>query len=753
MTFNARRTDFSREHIFVVELDLDNCTRTYGSSPCLAAVGVTGDQRCFNTRASCQYPSAYVATAKTYRHCTARSPHPSGLTAVPDLESVQMSPSVVDLSGGLGVRASVALSFKDHPSSDSGIDPYLSTRSYDPLATGTYWNKLRARSKYYQGRPLRLLSGYLVNGAYDAANFQTRHYVIESIDVSDGSANITAKDPLKLADNNRSQAPKPSTGQLASGITATQTSVSLTPAGVGSAEYPASGFIRVRSEIMGFTRTADALTLTRGRFNTTAAAQSAGDSVQLCLHYESESVDDIISDLLENYAGVDPTFIPATDWADEINDYLPGLLSTLITEPVGVSVLLKELGEQAPHSLFWDERDQEIKLVATKPPGTSSATYTGDSIISLSTTDEREMRISTVFVYFGQIDPTKKLDERDNYAQTYVRADATSIEQYGSTQIKTIFSRWISSVNKAAAVLLASRTGRRFADTPRSITYQVDAKDIGAWSGQTVGITHRDIPGFTGAPALQQFQITSVKELRDRYQYTALEYNYFEDDLIDPGTGLRTIIIGSDVNDLNIRLIHDTLFPPPISTTTVKLVIEAGVTVGSTTPLSAALQTGSWPAGVVIEIENSGKIYGAGGEGKYDAAGGTGGTGVELQHAVSFNNLGTIAGGGGGGGGARSLDEDTGIDLFAGGGGGAGRTGGIGFSSGTDTTGGVGQTITTTTPTLSAIGGTGGALGTAGSAGVGSTLSAAGGAAGLAGKGNGYVVTNIEVGTIIGDVT
>jgi len=753
MTFDARRAEFSREHIFVVELDLDNCIRTYGTSPCLAAVGVTGSQRCFNTRASCQYPAAYSATAKTYRHCTARSPHPGGLTAVPDLDSVQMSPSVVDLGGGIGVRASVSLSFNDHPSSDTGIDPYLSTRSYDPMTLGTYWNKLRARNKYYQGRPLRVLSGYLLNGSYDPVNFQTRHYVIESIDVSDGGARVVAKDPLKLTDNSRAQAPSPSTGQLATAINAVQTSVSLTPAGVGAAEYPASGYIRVRSEVMAFTRTADALTLTRGQYNTVATAQSAGDTAQLCLRYDSASVDDIIADLLETYAGVDPTFIPAADWASEITDYIPGLLSALITEPVGVQDLIKEIGEQSPHSLFWDERDQEIKLVATKPPAANAATYTGDSIISLSTSDERDMRISTVFVYFGQIDPTKKLDERDNYAQTYVRADATSIEQYGSTHIKTIFSRWISSVNKAAAVLLASRIGRRFAETPRSISYTVDSKDIGAWSGDTVGITHRDVPDFTGAPALQQFQITSVKEMRDRYQYTGIEYNYFDDDLIDPGSGLRTIIIGSNINDLNIRLIHDTLFPPPIATTDVKLIIEAGVTVGSSTSFFAALNTGQWPAGVDIEIENAGKIYGAGGNGGEGFTDGqTGGTAVELQHAVSFRNTGTIAGGGGGGGGAWSYDLFTENTLSGQGGGGAGRVGGTGFNNGTDTTGGTGETASAQNNELNVVGGTGGALATSGGAGAGDTHDSFGGAAGLAGKKNGFVVTVLLEGTILGAV-
>jgi hypothetical protein len=37
-----------------VEIELPVCTLTYGESPCTAALGVTGDKKCFNTRKTCQ---------------------------------------------------------------------------------------------------------------------------------------------------------------------------------------------------------------------------------------------------------------------------------------------------------------------------------------------------------------------------------------------------------------------------------------------------------------------------------------------------------------------------------------------------------------------------------------------------------------------------------------------------------------------------------------------------------------------------
>ena len=234
MTFDTRKKDFSREPFYVVEIDGDYCSLTYGVAPC-TAVG-SGDAKCFNTLASCQDLPNYDPETKTYRFCSMRSPHPSGLDAIPSLKSVSVSPSKIDIAGGLGVRSSVSLQFNDHPASDIGVDKYLDDRTYIASERGSYWTKWRARNPFYQGQSIRVLSGFIVNGVYDVTNFQTRHYIIENVTVSGGTCSITGKDPLKLADSNRAQAPKASTGTLAAAINSTDTSATLQPAGVG-AEY------------------------------------------------------------------------------------------------------------------------------------------------------------------------------------------------------------------------------------------------------------------------------------------------------------------------------------------------------------------------------------------------------------------------------------------------------------------------------------------------------------------------------------
>lgn len=762
MTYEQRRTDPVREHIWVVEIDLEQCSLVYSEAPCTASIGVTGTQECFQTFASCQDQDNFATATKTYRFCSQRSPHPIGLDAVPNLAGVDCAPSIADLSGGLGIRASVSLRFVDHPSSDLGIDPYIASRSYDAFRRSTFWAKLRARNPYYQGRALRLKSGYLVDGVYDDANFETRYFVIETLAVGSGVANVVAKDPLKLADSSRAQAPRSSNGQLAAAITNADLAFSVEPAGIGDAEYPASGYVRIRSEVLGFTRTADAFTVTRAEFNTTAEAHSEDDTVQLCLHYDGVQVQAIVADLLETYAGVDPAFIPITEWDSEADTFLPGLLSALITEPTGVQQLLKELGEQAPHSLFWNERRGLIQFLAIKAPPIGATVFDSEKhLMGFTTRDELAMRVSTVIVNFGQFNPTKRLDEFDNYQQTYVRIDADSVAQYGSSAIKTINSRWISNTNKAAAVLLASRIGRRFAVAPRSAAFSLDPKDLSVWTGDSLDIEHEYLPDFDGSPKRTTFQITSAKEDEARFSYTAIEYNYADPGSEDPPDGVGLVLFGGDLLDVDLREVWDDLFPAPDEETVALFIVESAATIGASSNTEYAIRTGTWPAGASVTLEVRGNVLGKGGRGgrpisgQYD--GQNGGTAILLENDLDLVNFGTIGGGGGGGGAAGIVDPPH-LQALAEGGGGAGRSNAA--YAGSDTTGGVGQYgfswFGDEGNYIDAQGGTGGDLAQSGTegltSGVGTSTVGTFGTGGDAIHCDGYTLNTIETGTIIGAV-
>ena len=751
MSYDDVKKDFVKEKFFVVELDLDYCNLEYGVGACTAAIGVTGTQKCFNTAKQCQDRANYDKGTKTYRFCTKRSPVPAGLDAIPSLKGApSFDGAKINPKGGLGVRGGVTLNFLDLPSSDVGIDPYVDERAYIPYDTGTYWGKLRARNPFYNNRSLRAYSGYLVDGVYDPLNFQSRSYVTEVINSNRGGASITGKDVLKLADNDRAQYPPKSTGVLVADIDSAVTSITLSPVGVGDSEYGASGWVRIGDEVMSFTRTADVMAIVRAQYETLPIEHGESDSVQECV-YINDSVANIDYLLLTQGAKVDPAFIDLAIWQNESNDNYPYLLETLLTEPIGVQKLLKELGENAPHFLYFDERLQKIIFTAVKaPPINANVINNQDHILkdSFRAADAPKSRLSDVLIYFGQRDPTKKMDELNNYKQAYIRSDLSSSDddEYGSKKIQTIHSRWLNNFNKAGALVVGERIGRRFGITPRQVSFKMTAKDSDYWVGANIVIDHPTLQTATGETGENIYQITSVKEAGD-FEYTALEYLYTEPLPDDPNAG-DTIPLGGDAKNINLRSIYDGWsVTPPDGTTVVKFTIEGGANIGSSDVGAYSLDTGSWPPGAIVTLQvNTGSfVVGKGGNGGYDVFGSpnefaeNGGDGIILNHALTIINNGVIGGGGGGGGGYRV--SPTATPRF--GGGGAGFD--IGLSaipseSGTLELGGI-QPYTQA--------GNGGDLGQPGTNG---TNGNGAGIAGVAINKNGFVLTETVTGDIRGAV-
>jgi hypothetical protein len=220
------------------------------------------------------------------------------------------------------------------------------------------------------------------------------------------------------------------------------------------------------------------------------------------------------------------------------------------------------------------------------------------------------------------------------------------------------------------------------------------------------------------------------------------------------GSVTINLTISANTNNYNIQNSRGGTYVA--GATTVNLTINSGVTVGSTSTGTYALETGSsWASGDVINIINNGTIKGRGGNGGTGGnayadpsvpgnstvtnatAGGVGGNAFRAQFATTFTNNGSVYGGGGGGGGGgsavygESKSSTFGSVSGNGGGGGAGVNGGTGGAagvatgqnpdqgnpgaSGTATAGGAGGTGPSPQP--SGAGGNGGGLGASGTAG------------------------------------
>lgn len=726
-----------------VEIDVPVCTRSYGVAPCTASIGVTGSDRCYSTRATCQDRAHYNESEVTLRFAKPTEYLPDDIDCVPDILEVAFSPATISLGDNLGQRASLTVTFRDHPHSDTGPggDPYVALRAYNAWVRGTYWGKFRARQPFLRGRSLRWITGYL---GESLAAMATRHFVIESFDgpSPDGKYTLTAKDVLKLADDDRAQAPELSGGFLTADISDSATSASLSPSGIGNTDYPSSGYLALGGkEIVSYTRSGDALTMTRAQLGTEAAAHKAQDRVQWIERYVAEDPADIIYDLLVSYAGIDPAWINLADWQAETAAYLGRVYTANLCEPTGVNKLVSELIQQACLMVWWDDSAQKIRLQVLRPVVANAQRLTPDNWLqgTLTVREQPDKRLSQVWVYFAVINPLRSLSDADNYRSTAIVIDDDAEADYGSPVIEKIMSRWIPALGRTVADRLGAIRLGRFRDPPRRLTLETMRRagtDLVLGSGYRIeGVSLQDA---SGAALNVPVQITRLNTPPDRFQAEAEEMDF---DVPVEDLTHRLIVVDANINNVNLRTAHDSLYPAPVSGDTVTCRINAGVIVGASSTASPALDIGSWPAGVSVVLQVYGRIQGRGGDGGKgsatagDWAGHAGGPALYTRKAINLIVAsGQIWGGGGGGSAGYAV-----ASLQNGGGGGAGQLPGTGGaavgvgSSGADGTTEAGGAGATTGPTAG-VAGDGGGPGLAGTAKV-----AAGGAAGNAIDGVSYI--------------
>lgn len=749
-----------------IELDVPICTRTYGVAPCTASIPTTGSIKCFNSKRTCQDTANFLASDVTWRFAKPATYLPTDIDIVAaSILDISYTPATISLGKNLGTRATLSITFKDHPHSDTGegFDKYLADRTYDPYSRGTFWGKFRARQPFVRGQELRWITGLLGD---DLADMETRYFIVDSFDgpTPEGKYTIIAKDVLKFADGDRAQAPALSNGFLSADITAVATSATLLPSGIGNAEYPASGYLNIGgNEVASFTRSGNTLTLVRGQLGTTATTHKAQDRCQLVLRYVGEDVADIVNDLLVNYADVPPSYITVADWQAETAAFLGTVYTANICEPTSVATLLSELAEQAGLAIWDDNIAQQVRLKVLHGVLTDADTFTPDNTLekALTIKEQPDQRLSRVQVYFGQKDPTKPLSNLDNYRSTSLTIDVEAETDYGSSAIKTIYSRWIPEAGRTVADRLGAILIGRFRDSPRRLTFATARyADTDVELGQGYRVESFCVQDATGAQNNIPIQTTRINPGPDRFTVEAEEMLWTAP---DADLNNRHIVFDADTSNVNLRTSHDSIYPAPVSGSTVTFTVNSGVLISASSTAFRAVDTGIWPAGVTLVLVIQGRIQGAGGRGGdgtnsdgNGSPGVAGGTALYTRQAITVDaSVGALWGGGGGGGGGGGLSGNSG----GGGGGGAGFGGTPGGgappasngTAGSLTAGGFGGSAGVG---VGGAGGNGGGPGLAGSNGAstifGEFSGGAGGAAGHAVDGVSYVTFSPAGGDIRG---
>lgn len=523
-----------REPITILELDYEGCALAFGVGACPAALGGAVVRKCYNTFATCKAKDAFAPVMKTLRFADPRANLPKGETIFPALASVSEYAATVNiagtdaLAGSLGRRATVAVELLDFPYHDRLTDPYQSERisgaaqideaGYDPATRGTFFGKLRARWPYYTGRPLRVLQGFVDGGALSGVI--TRNYVLTDWAGPDGAGRVKleASDVLDLIGNDRALAPKPSAGVLAAAVTAGAASLTLSPDGIGAAEYPAAGRACIGSEIVSYTRVGDVVTLTgRGVAKTVAASHAAGDTFQQVLWFDGVRIDDALEILLRDFGNVPASFIPkAAQWTPEITRWLPQiLLRTHICQPTGVAKLVGELLVLG-FSLFPDVTGSSLILKVNRPPDGETVYDLSDrnNIKAITPEDRNATRLTEVVFYSVQLDPTKSATDASNYARGIGTYDfeAKSARAYADTRARKIFCRWFNEGADGEIVVLSKRLLNRFRLAPVQYRIKLDAKDSAIGLADLATITSSGLQDEAGRGVAVPVQIVGRSE-------------------------------------------------------------------------------------------------------------------------------------------------------------------------------------------------------------------------------------------------
>lgn len=521
MAYDDEKIKLGRSPFIKCKITMGYCALVAGVGACTATE--TGDDKCFNTRASCNDPLNFDGTTKQYKFCQPVSDLPRGTGMFPCIKGdIQKSPTSITAGKGLGNRAVVKIQFNDFPHHDRGIDPYVDERTYDPMERGTFWGKFLTRNPYYENKEIEIDYGYLTY-PFSEDNFKSQKLdIVDMSGVNNGVITVTAKDILVRTYEQKAQYPQISNGKLLANIDASTLSATLTPTGIGDDEYPASGTLSVGKEAITFTRIGDALTFqARNEWGTEAKTHKAGDTVQVCAAWDETSIIDALDEILTTGAGIPSANIPTAEWTAErdlwmVNSKVTGIL--MKPEPV-----LKVIGEWCEcfmFDLWWDVDSSTIKLKALspEPAGESVELLTEKKNIkqnSVKITRKSKDRFTEIRVAYNKFDFSEK-NEIEQFQSVHVSTDPSrsSADKYGTNSVKTILCRWFNSAPLASQ--LAGRTLARFSDTPEVITFTLDQKDHGkAVVAGRVAINSWQFQDFTGGNEQRKYQVIEVNEGRN----------------------------------------------------------------------------------------------------------------------------------------------------------------------------------------------------------------------------------------------
>jgi hypothetical protein len=284
-------------------------------------------------------------------------------------------------------------------------------------------------------------------------------------------------------------------------------------------------------EVVQYTRSGDFVTLIgRGVLGTEERAHREGTTFQESFRVVNTRIDDLVEELLVDFAGVDPSFIPKAEWEDDVSRWAPTLaLDTVITKPEGVQKLISELAVIGV-SVWWDDVTQKINLKINAPALGEEIVELNDDehILEIHQEDHDEDRLTQVHFYSVQTDPTGSATDKNNFDRIIVAIDAEAEQEnsYRNPRIREIYCRWVNRGADSVLLVNALRMLARFNSAPIVYKVRIDNKDNDVGLVDVVRLNTRVAQDVTGKPTPTLVQVRK-KTSNQRHGWTDIELQDF----------------------------------------------------------------------------------------------------------------------------------------------------------------------------------------------------------------------------------
>lgn len=519
MTLATERERNGARPAWIVEIDLDYVTSS-------TAVEDSDGKPCYNTPSTSGGFAPLTVGTLTRRYVSRTAPQWAGLNALACVESVRIEDEKITLGRTLSQFGKATITFRDFEDDDRGEDPFYSTRTPTP-GSAPYFQRLIKRNPYVQGREVRIWLGYLTDG-YEEANGEWHTYYARGWSrTASGQVTLDAVGPLRLIGLKDSVAPEPTGWKLDAAITETDTTATLALGSYDDATDPTSGTLRLGDELATFTRSGATLTLVRGVQGTTAEAADEGDKLQICIVYTATRVEAILEDLLTTYGGVDASLIPTADWTAEADTWLSTyIIDETLSEPEKIIDYCNELAKQCGLALYWSPPDNEIKLLALRPPvGDTITDLTDDDILApLQRKQDLGRRISRTDVLFDKRSPVADVDKQASYKKRILGLSLGAGEfEHNGEALEEILSRWFAEDDEELGARTAYTNSAQFRDGLVEYTVQVSKRHEAIRVGDVVRLTSKDITDDTGeTPEPTLCRVTARRILRPGHSYSLI---------------------------------------------------------------------------------------------------------------------------------------------------------------------------------------------------------------------------------------